>query len=251
VRRRLSLFVVTLLAALGPAVGPAWAGDENGNGNDPDDNTAVAVNLKDGGSVFRFAFEVRQTLSDVVDNTNAAVAYSECENCRTVALAVQIVLVASDPSVVEPTNVAVAINYECTSCETFAAAYQFVIGTDGPVEFTKAGKRELKAIRKELRRLVREDIPFDELQARIDELMDRLRWVLDNELVPAHTGKGKHDEDMDEPSEDDTGSGETVEGSTDTIDTESTETDTGETGTAEADTTETDTTETTTTTTGG
>jgi putative peptide zinc metalloprotease protein len=250
-RKRFLLLLLVLLTALGPAAGTARADDANGNG---DDNAAVAINLKDGASVFRFAFELRQTMNDVVDSTNAAVAYSQCENCRTVALAVQVVLVASDPSVVMPENVAVAVNYECTSCETFAAAYQFVIGTDGPVEFTTAGRTELNRIRKELRFLIREDLPFDELQARIDELMDRLRWVLDNELVPAD-GDGDDDEGENEGEKD--GSANTTEGSNEddatstepnvSTDTGTTETETTMTETTETGTTETDTTGTTTT----
>lgn len=244
-RKRFLLLLLLLLTAFGPAAGTAWA-DEGGNGNG-DDNAAVAINLKDGASVFRFAFELRQTMNDVVDNTNAAVAYSQCEDCRTVALAVQIVLVASDPSVVTPENVAVAVNYECTSCETFAAAYQFVVGTDGPVTFTAAGRKELNRIRKELRFLIREDLPFDELKARIDELMDRLRWVLDNELVPAERDDDEAEE-LDEPGDDEaTGDDGTTTEPTVSTDTGTTETDTTETDTTETDTTETDTTGTTTT----
>jgi putative peptide zinc metalloprotease protein len=255
VRKRLLLFVLALFATLGPAVAPAWAEDDE-IGQGPNDNAAVAINLKDGASVFDFAFEVRQTMSDVIDHTNAAVSYSECEDCRTVALAVQVVLVASDPSIVTPENVAVAVNYECTSCETFAAAYQFVIGVDGPVRFTRAGRQELNRIRWELRKLIRQDLPFDELQARIDELMDRLRWVLDNELVPVRGNDDKDDEGHDE--QQDGGSSSSEDEGDETVEpteSETTETGTTETGTTETGTTETDTTPTvttgTTTTTGG
>jgi putative peptide zinc metalloprotease protein len=249
VRKPLLVLLLALLAALGPAVAPAWADD--GEGGSRNDNAAVAVNLKDGASVFEFAFSVRQTMSDVIDHTNTAVAYSECEDCRTVALAVQVVLVASNPSVVTPENVAVAVNYECTSCETFAAAYQFVIGTDGPVQFTREGRRELNRIRQELRKLIRQDLPFDELDARIDELMNRLRNVLDNELVPARGDRGGDGDDDgsggrggSEGSGGDNGSSATVTTETqppeDSVTT--TETVTTDTGTTETDTTQTTTT---------
>jgi putative peptide zinc metalloprotease protein len=248
VRKLLLVIFLALLAALGPAAVPAWADDDEGRSRN--DNAAVAVNLEDGASVFEFAFSVRQTMSDVIDHTNTAVAYSECEDCRTVALAVQVVLVASDPSVVTPENVAVAVNYECTSCETFAAAYQFVIGTNGPVRFTSEGKRELKRIRRELRRLIRQDLPFDELQARIDELMDRLRDVLDNELVPVRGDRGGDGDDRSRGRGGSDGSGGDA-GSTETVTTETqptedstttTETVTTDTGTTEPDTTQTTTT---------
>ena len=51
-----------------------------------DDTAAVAVNTKDGSSVFRLAFSIKKVAGDVVDNANAAVAYSSCESCRTIAL---------------------------------------------------------------------------------------------------------------------------------------------------------------------
>ena len=38
------------------------------------DNTAVAVNTRDGSSVYRFSFKILRVSGDVVDNGNAAVA---------------------------------------------------------------------------------------------------------------------------------------------------------------------------------
>ena len=70
-----------------------------------DDTAAVAVNTKDGSSVFRLAFSIKKVAGDVVDNANAAVAYSSCESCRTIALSIQIVLVTGDPETVTPENI--------------------------------------------------------------------------------------------------------------------------------------------------
>ena len=80
------------------------------------DNAAVAVNQKDGSSLFKFAFDIRRVMNGVVDQGNAAVAYSSCEECQTVAVAIQLILIMSDPDVVSPENLALAINYECTLC---------------------------------------------------------------------------------------------------------------------------------------
>lgn len=241
--RRLLVLLTALVLAAGLGSAPAWAG--------PGDNDAVAINLKDGTSIFRFAFSIRKTMSEVVDETNVAVAYSSCDDCRTVALAVQVVLVTSDPDVVTPENVAVAVNYACTSCETFASAYQFVLSTGGPVKFTGAGNKALADIRRELRELLRSELPFDELQARIDALMDRLRQVLATELVPAGKGDKPKPPHENEPPSDTSGSTDTgtepTETETTPTETESTPTDTTETDTAETDTAETDTTETETT----
>jgi len=150
-----------------------------------DDTAAVAVNTRDGGSVFRLAFSIKKVAGDVVDNANAAVSYASCESCRTLALSIQIVLVTGNPDTVTPQNVAIAINENCTSCETLASAYQWVLGTDEEnVRFSPEGRLAINEIRQELRALGRSDLPVDELQARVHQLMLRLGTVLRTELEP-------------------------------------------------------------------
>ncbi len=150
-----------------------------------DDTAAVAVNTKDGSSVFRLAFSIKKVAGDVVDNANAAVAFASCESCRTIALSIQVVLVTGDPETVTPQNIAIAINENCTSCETLASAYQWVLGTDEEnVRFSPEGRLAINEIRKELRELGQSDLPIDELQARVHQLMVRLGEVLRTELEP-------------------------------------------------------------------
>jgi hypothetical protein len=67
---------------------------------------------------------VSPAASDAVDNENIAYAKSGCTGCRTVAVAIQAVLITSNASDVQPKNVALAVNESCSSCRTFAAAYQ-------------------------------------------------------------------------------------------------------------------------------
>ena len=122
--RLLLVAVVTQAALLGA---PALAQTQ--------DNSAVATNTKDGKSVFKLAFSVKKVTGEV-DATNTAVAYASCEDCRTVAAAIQVVLVSGPVGSASPQNVAVAINYDCTECETLAAAYQFVFADGQEVEFT-------------------------------------------------------------------------------------------------------------------
>ena len=176
------------------------------------DNTAIVINTKDGTSVFKFAFSISRTMSEVVDQTNAAVAYAECEQCVTVALAIQVVLVMSDPSIVTPTNVAIAINNECNLCSTLASAYQIVLSTGGPVRFTKEGRRRIQELRKRLKELLAAGLPIDQLQAEIDLLVDELKDVIRNELVPVGSPRDDADDDpeSEESGDDSTPSGEGV-----------------------------------------
>jgi putative peptide zinc metalloprotease protein len=192
VKQRFLVTVAAFIAALG------LAGFQPASAFAADDTAAVAVNTKDGSSMFKLAFAIKRAAGDVVDNVNAAVAISSCNECRTVAISIQIVLVTGNPSVVTPQNIALALNVECTSCETFASAYQFVLSTDEDVGFTREGKREVRDIRKELRDLRRAGLTLAELDARLNVLMQRLAQVLRNELVAKGDRRGRGDDDGDD-----------------------------------------------------
>jgi putative peptide zinc metalloprotease protein len=181
-QRILVLLATALLAAGFSAARPAFA--------HAGDNAAIAVNTKDGTTVFKVAFAIRHVMSDVVDETNAAVAYNSCNDCAAVAIAFEIVLVEGNPSVVTPQNISIAFNESCTNCVAVAEAYQFVLGGDtGPVHFDDEGNRILAAIRRELHSLKKEDLTLEELQARLDSMSAQIADVLANHLVPAGAPK--------------------------------------------------------------
>jgi putative peptide zinc metalloprotease protein len=228
--KRLLISCAALVAALGlAAVKPAAALAESAGG----DTAAVAVNTKDGASIFKLAFAIKRIAGDVVDNSNAAVAFASCSNCRTVAISIQIVLVTDNPSTVTPQNLALAMNQKCTACETLATAYQFVFSTHGPVRFTQAGRKEIHVILQKLRDLRDSTEPVDQVQAEVDALMKRLALVLKNELV--NVGKDENDEGDDgqdsQQDQPDTLPSETQSTPTDTTPTVTTDTTPTETGT--------------------
>jgi putative peptide zinc metalloprotease protein len=156
------------------------------------DTAAVAINTKDGSSIFKFAFHVHRTMNEVIEETNIAVAFASCEGCQTVAIAIQIVLVMSDPNVIAPENVAIAINFECTSCETLAGAYQFVMSTGDSPTFSKEGTKEIIAIRKAFHDLAKRaeagQVSIAEIQAESEQLVTRLKSVLVAEFRPDDEG---------------------------------------------------------------
>lgn len=236
-RRRLLTLLLTLalVAGLG-AVRPAVAHATGAN-------DAVAINTKDGSSLFKFAWAIRHVMSDTVDEANAAAAYAQCDSCQTTAIAIEIVLVEGSPTNVSPTNFAIAINEGCNLCDTFATAYQFVILTGGPVRFTSEGIRELHEIRKEIQSWGKLGLTNEEIRARLggpDGVIARLKRVLATQLVPV--GKGEENE----PNE---GGTETTEGTTTPTETTATTETGGETTTIPpTGTTDTTTTGTTTTT---
>jgi putative peptide zinc metalloprotease protein len=149
------------------------------------DNTAIAINTKDGTDIFKLAFKIARVNQDIVDQSNAAVAFNSCEDCQSIAIAFQIVLIFSDPAVVSSENLALALNYECDSCIAFASAYQWLLTTDGPVHLTAAGNGRIAELRKRLRDLANADLTADQLRAELDEIRDEVADILATELVPA------------------------------------------------------------------
>jgi putative peptide zinc metalloprotease protein len=180
-KRRLVTIVIAVLCASGVSAARAEFASA--------DNAAIAVNTKDGTTVFKVAFAIRHVMSDVVTETNAAVAYNSCTDCASVAIAFEIVLVESNASVVSPTNIAIAYNENCTTCVAVAEAYQFVLGTGGIVHFDAEGNRILRDIRQELHSLKKEDLTLEELQAKLDDVAARMADVLANHLVPVGPSK--------------------------------------------------------------
>jgi putative peptide zinc metalloprotease protein len=176
-RRFLAILIAALVAGGLSAARPAAAL--------ADDNAAIAVNTKDGTTVFKVAFAIRHVMGDVVDQTNAAVAYSSCTDCAAVAIAFEIVLVEGNPDTVTPTNLAIAINENCDTCVAVAEAYQFVLGTGAVVHFDAEGNRILADIRRRLHTLRNEDLTIPRLQAILDEMSAAIADVLANHLVPA------------------------------------------------------------------
>ena len=217
------LFTVLLAIGLFFGAQPALAQESpspdettsSGGAANGGDNLALAVNTKDDSSVVKFAFQVRRVMNGVVDQTNAAVAAASCEDCTTIAIAIQVVLVVNDADVVTPTNLALALNVECTSCVTMASAYQFVFSTDGMVTYTPEGWATIMDIRKQIHELLKDD-PLDILaiQSELDLLMDQLGETVTTELRPV----GNAEADMSEgsvppptPEPDPTSSGEPTE----------------------------------------
>jgi putative peptide zinc metalloprotease protein len=200
---RIRTLLLVLLAALTLCTAPAGAdgGDEPRNG--PKDNQAVAEAGGNGDSVIDLAFSVRETASEVVDETNTAVAYANCEACRAVAIAFQIVIVQGSPDTVTPQNVAIAVNDRCPDCSVLALSYQFVIGRGEPLEFTETGRKRLDDIRKRFAKLDKDfaDLTNDEIRARTDGFADEIRDILAHDLVvarPRDEGDGDDDDENDD-----------------------------------------------------
>lgn len=190
------------LAAVALVVGPASPATGASSGGD---TSAVAINTKDGSSVFKLAFEIRRVTGEVVDNQNAAVAYASCTECQTVAISIQVLLIAGTPDTVTPENIAVALNENCTLCQTMASAYQFAVGVGTKTRFTPEGSKQIAELRRRLQDLRKSGKPIADIQAEVDAITADLAKVLSTELVAVapkrDKGEEEDEEDDDEPTE--------------------------------------------------
>lgn len=236
-KRRLLTILLAGLMGLGLA---GFASADDGSGSSGD-NTAYATNNTNGATVVKTAFAIRHVMNGVVDQTNAAVAYASCTDCTTVAIAIEIVLVESSPTVVNPQNVAIAVNELCSLCVTVANALQFVVGTDGPVQFDEQGREALERIRHELDR-IKDDLKdgrltLEQLQAKIESIRSRVRDILQNHLVPVGNRDRRHRFDREQNAESRNSAPSTTSTTTSTPTTTSTATDTTTTTTTTTPTT--------------
>lgn len=174
--RRLFVFL-SIAALLALVAAPAFA---DGGGAK---NVVLALNYSDDFEVARSGLLVSSVGADNIGSENLASATSSCVGCRTVAAAMQVVLITSNASVIAPTNAAVAFNGGCDSCETFAFAYQYVITTGGPVYLTAAGQLEVQRIRAEVAAVAASDLALPDLAARLDALYEELKATINAELV--------------------------------------------------------------------
>jgi putative peptide zinc metalloprotease protein len=189
--------LAVLLAVSAASALPTSALAEDGGGTGQNDNVAIAENIKDDSSVFRFSFSIERVVADVVDNDNVAIAIASCNRCQTVAIAVQVVLIFSDPSVVTTDNLAFALNIECTFCQTLASAYQYVLTTGGPRPLHQRGNKAIHDLTREIKKLEKGDLSIFDIQAALDSLVGQLFAIVDSELVAAGASKSGSAPDED------------------------------------------------------
>ncbi|MEA2434284.1 MAG: putative peptide zinc metalloprotease protein [Actinomycetota bacterium] len=180
--------------AQSPAPSPSASDDSSTSGSQNPDNVVVKVNKKDGSSVFKLGFKVIKVMGDTVDSGNAAAAVSSCESCRTVVIAISVVLIMSDPSIVAPENLALALNVDCTLCETMALAYQLVLSPGEMARIDHDAGKAIKDLLDQIDEIGSSDLPLAEIDAQVSALVDQLFDIVRNSLVPV----GQDDDEEDQ-----------------------------------------------------
>ena len=155
--------------------GPAGAGD----------NQALAVNTKDGSSLYDVAFALVWADGSSVTNRNEAYAFASCTSCRTVAVAFQVVLVVGQADVAIPQNLSGAVNYSCARCVTYALAQQLVLTVPGDLDADQ--RRRLDALWQQISTFAAsvQSVPLDQIRNQLLAFQDQVRDLVLEAATPA------------------------------------------------------------------
>ena len=164
-RRRRTAVALTILATVVSFGHPALAEDEIG-GN----NVVQVNNERDGAWKTRAKSSVEQEPGPSIVNENVALARASCTDCRTVAVAVQAIIVEGPVDDFRPGNAAVAFNESCVRCMTYAYARQEVLYADGPVVLDGEAKDRYQAVKAQLDAVADSGLSFDEMTVELDHL---------------------------------------------------------------------------------
>jgi hypothetical protein len=152
------------------------------------DNIVMVTNTAGGDLKARSRTTVSHNPGPTVSNQNYAEAYAhDCTGCRTVAAAVQVVVVEGSTTSFTPTNAALAINENCHSCQTFAYANQYVFSPLRPVELSDSAREQLAEVRDQIAEVVRSQKPFPQMSADLDSLSSQLISIVRAEIQRAGT----------------------------------------------------------------
>ena len=121
--------------------------------------------------------------SDTVANQNVAIADStDCTGCRTVSVAMQVVIVESYPHEYAPANAASASNGSCTTCQTYAYAYQYAIQPGTMVHLSADAEQRIAAIRQDVAAAAASGLSYLDLKAQLDGLCNQLAGVVSTDV---------------------------------------------------------------------
>src|SRR5438105_8953882 len=141
--RTVRLPLVAVLAALSLAAAPA-SGETAGGAR----NNVQVITTADGAAQGRAGLQVAMVASPTAAAENVATALAhDCNGCRSVAVAVQAVVMTGDATVAAPGNGAFAVNANCTGCTAYAYAHQYLFTTSGPVYLDDGARTEIATLR--------------------------------------------------------------------------------------------------------
>jgi hypothetical protein len=162
-----------------------YAGDESGN------NNVTLINTRSYSWMPKASTAVTENPGPTVENQNSALAHASCTYCRTVAVAVQVLVVEGPTNDFRPFNAAVAENENCSFCQTFAYANQIVLSPQRPVYIDRDTRKQANEIRKRIAEVTRSWHDFATMGSELDALTQELAAVIQGAIDRSGTYAGR------------------------------------------------------------
>jgi hypothetical protein len=157
------------------------------------DNVVEVQNTSDNSLRAQSRAVVTHSPGGTVSNTNAAYATSSCVNCRTAAVAVQMLIVEGPVGTNAAVNVSLAVNQNCDTCQTFAYAHQVIFLVGRPVRLGGRALDRIESIQEDIDDVVRSRHDFPTMEAELDSLTDQMAAVVRAEISRSGRGNGEQD----------------------------------------------------------
>lgn len=125
--------------------------------------------------------------SETVANQNLASAQSaNCVGCRTVAVAMQVILIEGDPTDFEPANAAAAVNGNCDTCQTYAYAFQYVVQPGRVVYLSGDAQQQLLALRQQVDAVAGDtSLSYPDMKAQLEPIFAQVVQTVSQDLEAA------------------------------------------------------------------
>lgn len=196
---RTAACIMVLMSFTGAASAPAWAADSGPSSGAQDtrvskahDNFVTLDNRTDNAVLEQSSTDVAFDRGNRVDNQNIAYAHASCTGCRTVAVAVQVLVVNGSYSYASPKNAAVAINQNCVDCVTAAYARQYMLTAAQEADIQPATWRQLSQIDRQIAEVTASNLDPASLFAQLDDLAVQFESAVQHDLT-THGGGVGHD----------------------------------------------------------
>lgn len=144
----------------------------------------VSQNCQSGTEVIGSKVQVVNASGQSSQPTDLAWAQSAscATGCTSIAAAFQVVLVDMNNQTQSPQNAAVAQNQSCTGCGAFAFADQYAVDVAPGTKLTDTARHEIDSIRHQVSVDVNANLPFDQLDAKLQDLAGQLHQDVLNGL---------------------------------------------------------------------
>lgn len=138
-------------------------------------NVVQVINRSDGAFRVDGKVQLNRIPAPNAGPVNLALAYSECTNCQTLALALQINLISTHTNNVQPQNAATAVNVQCSGCLTVAHAIQYNISVDDPTSVPPSVNQLIARMKAELANIKTSSGSVADAESRFDAVITQFK----------------------------------------------------------------------------